>query len=89
MLFTVDKTLLTLPKRQILDSSKPKAFVDDNSKFDENSGKFYKQVENTGKKEKLLITSNFSFSHSVFYRPLPQTHKNKGLFGKGLNNANF
>ena len=36
-------------------------------------------------KEKLLVTSNFSFSHSVFKRLVLQTHKNKGLFGKGLN----
>ena len=36
-------------------------------------------------KEKLLITSNFSFSRSVFKRLLLQTHKNQGLFGKGLN----
>ena len=36
-------------------------------------------------KEKLLIASNFSFSHSVFKRPVLQTRKNQGLFGKGLN----
>ena len=35
-------------------------------------------------KEKLLVTSNFSFSHSVFKRHIPQTRKNQGLFGKGL-----
>ena len=35
-------------------------------------------------KEKLLITSNFSFSHSAFKRPLLQTRKNQGLFGKKL-----
>ena len=35
-------------------------------------------------KEKLLVTSNFSFSHSVFKRLLLQTHKIQGLFGKGL-----
>ena len=35
-------------------------------------------------KEKLLVTSNFSFSHSVFKRLILQTHKNQGLFGKGL-----
>ena len=35
-------------------------------------------------KEKLLITSNFSFSHSVFKRRVLQTRKNQGLFGKGL-----
>ena len=48
-----------------------KEFADDNFKFDENGGKFY-------------ITSNFSFSHSVFKRLLQQTHENKGLFEKGL-----
>ena len=35
-------------------------------------------------KEKLLVTSNFSFSCSVFKRLVMQTHKNQGLFGKGL-----
>ena len=35
-------------------------------------------------KEKLLVTSNFSFSLSVFRRLVLQTHKNQGLFGKGL-----
>ena len=35
-------------------------------------------------KEKLLVMSNFSFSHSVFKRTVLQTRKNQGLFGKGL-----
>ena len=35
-------------------------------------------------KEKLLVTSNFSFSHNVFKRLVLQTRKNQGLFGKGL-----
>ena len=35
-------------------------------------------------KEKLLVTSNFSFSHSVFKKVLMQTRKNQGLFGKEL-----
>ena len=35
-------------------------------------------------KGKLLVTSDFSFSHSVFKRLVLQTRKNKGLFGKGL-----
>ena len=34
--------------------------------------------------EKLLVTSNFSFSRSVFKRPLLQTRKKQGLFGRGL-----
>ena len=36
-------------------------------------------------KEKLLVPSNFSFSHSVFKGLVLQTRKNQGLFGKGLN----
>ena len=36
-------------------------------------------------KEKLLITSNFPYTHNVFKRHILQTGKNKGLFGKGLN----
>ena len=35
-------------------------------------------------KEKLLVTSNFSFSHSVFKRLVLQTCKQQGLSGKGL-----
>ena len=35
-------------------------------------------------KEKLLVTSNFSFSQSVFKRIELQTRKNLDLFGKGL-----
>ena len=35
-------------------------------------------------KEKLLVTSNFSVSHSVFKRFILKTRKNQGLFGKGL-----
>ena len=35
-------------------------------------------------KEKLLVTSNFSFSHDVFKKSVLQTRKNKGLLGNGL-----
>ena len=38
-------------------------------------------------KEKLLIMSNFSFSHGVFKRLVLPTCKNQGLFGKGLSSA--
>ena len=74
------------PKQQILNSSKLKEFADDNFKFDENGKKLSERVENTVGKSKLLVTSNFSFSHSVFKRLVLQTRKNQGLFGKGLNN---
>ena len=48
-------------------------------KMAENSQKGKKTLRG---KEKLLITSNFSFSHSVFKRTEFQTRKWKGLFGK-------
>ena len=35
-------------------------------------------------KEKLLVTSNFSFSHSVFKRLVSQGHQNGSLYGNGL-----
>ena len=45
-------TLNPLPDNKILDRSKLKKFADDNFKFDENSRKFSKRVENTvGKRE--------------------------------------
>ena len=47
----------------------------------ESSSKGYKTL---WEKEKMLVTSNFSFSHSVFKRLLLQTYKNQGQFGKGL-----
>ena len=46
------KDTYLFPKRQILDSSKLKEFADDNSKFEGNGRKFFKQVGNTvGKRE--------------------------------------
>ena len=60
-------------------------FADDNVKFDDTGSKFSKRVKNAvGKKEKLLVMSNFSNSRSVFKRLPLQTCENKGLFGKGL-----
>ena len=35
-------------------------------------------------KKKLLVTSNFFFSYSVFEKLVRQTRKNQDLFGKGL-----
>ena len=74
---------ITLSKRQNLDSSNVKEFADYNLKFDE---KFSKRREKTlWEKEKLLVTSIFSFSYSVFKKLLLHTLENQGLFGKGLN----
>ena len=53
----------SFPKRQILDSSKLKEFALDNSmEMADSSPKGQKTLWET---EKLLVTSNFSFSHSV------------------------
>ena len=73
------------PKRQILDSSKLKELADNDFKFDENGRKSIQMGRKHWEKEKLLITSKFSFSHGVFKILLLQTRKNQGLFGKGLN----
>ena len=45
---------------------------------------FPNQYKTLREKEKLLVTSNFSFSRNVFKRPVLQTSKNQGLCGKGL-----
>ena len=52
----------------------------------ESSPKWYKKKKqkNAWEKEKLLVTSNFSFSHSASKTFVLQTRKSNGLFGKGL-----
>ena len=44
-----------------------------------------KELKTLWEKEKLLVMSNFSFSHSVLKRLLLQIHKNQSLFRKGIN----
>ena len=53
------------------------------------AGSSLKGKKTLWEKEKLLIMSNFSFSHSVFKRPVLQTRKNLGLFGKVLRHLTF
>ena len=48
-----------------------------------------KEKKTLWEKEKLLVTRNFSFPHSVFKRLVLQTRKNQGLFGKGLKNHDY
>ena len=49
-------------------------------------GNISKRVENTVGRGNIgcFITSSFYFFHRVFKRLVPQTSKNRGLFGKGL-----
>ena len=74
-----------ITRRQILDSSKLKEFTDNNFKFDENGRKVLIQIgRKLWEKEKLLVTSNFSFSHSVFKRLVSQGRQKVSLCGNGL-----
>ena len=68
-------------KQQNLDSSKLKDFADDNLmlKMAEASPKGLKTL---WEKEKLLVSSNFTFP-TVFKRLVLQTCKNRSLFGEG------
>ena len=82
--------VLTTPKLTLSQTTNSKPFqteevADNNSKFDENGGKFSKLENKTlWEKQKLFIASNFSFSYSVSKRLVLQTHKKQRLFGKGL-----
>ena len=64
-------------KRQILYTSKFEEFADDNFKCDNNGRKFSEWAENTVGKGEIA-------RYSVLRRLMLQTHKNQGLFGKGL-----
>ena len=68
------------PKQQILYSSKLKEFAVDNFKFDENSRKFSKWVENTVGKE-IARYEQFLLFQQCF-----QKTSTAGSFGKGLHN---
>ena len=59
----------SLPNDKILGWSIFKAFADDKIKVGENLKTVYGRVENIVGKEKMLVTSIFSFSHNVFKRP--------------------
>ena len=72
------------PKRQTLDRSKLNESAENNFKFGKMAEISLNGQKTLWAKEKLVVTSNFSFSHSVFKRLILQTRKNKSLFGKGL-----
>ena len=76
-----EKVAYLFSKGQILDSSKPKEFADDNFNFVENGRKFSKWVENTVGKGEIAHYKQFLHSNSVFLRLILQTSKNQGLFG--------
>ena len=72
------------PKRQILDSSKPKEFPDDKFKFYENDRKFSKWVENTVGKGEIARYEQFLLFPSVFSEDLYRRQvKSRACLGKG------
>ena len=76
---------LTLSQLTILDSFKVKEFADDNFKCDGNGRNFLRRVEkHCGKRRNCLLRAVSLFPCSVFKRLELRTHKNQGLFGKGL-----
>ena len=70
-------------KQQILGPSKLKEFADNNIRFDENGGKFYKRVENTGQRMNysLRVISPFPtvFTKDLYCRQA----KTRACLGKG------
>ena len=55
-------------RRQIVDASKLKDFADDNSKFEENDGKFSKRRENTVGKGEIARYEQFLLSPQCFQK---------------------
>ena len=78
--------LNSLPNDKFLDWSKLNAFADDKINFKLKT-KFLGGCEKTLRgKEKMLVTSIFSFCHYVFKKLLFQGRQKSGLCGKGLMN---
>ena len=80
-----DKILiLTLPKQQILDSSKLKEFADDNFEFVETGRKASKRVENTVGKGEVARYEQFLLFLIVFSKDLCCRHvKTRACLGTG------
>ena len=64
----------SLPNDKIFDLSKFKAFADDNLNVYQKLKFALGRVANIVGKEKMLVTSIFSFSHNVSKRPICQGH---------------
>ena len=90
MIFVKKKTrFLPLPDDKILNGSNFKQSEDDNFKFDENSRKFFKQVENTVGKGEIALYEQFLlfplFSKGLF----PRGIKRCRCVGIGLNRVSL
>ena len=63
----------SFPHDKILDQIKLKALADDKLNVTKMIISVFDRGENIVKKGEIVCTSNFSFSHNVFKRPLSQT----------------
>ena len=70
---------LTLPKQQILDSSRLKAFADNNFRFDENGRKFFMGVENTMGKGEIALYEQFLLFQQCFQKTCTADTLKQGL----------
>ena len=70
------------PTRPILDSSKLKAFADDNFKFDEIGRKFFKRAENTVGKGEIARYEQFLLFPQCFQKT--RTADTRACFRNGL-----
>ena len=70
----VQMIMNSLPNDNFLDWSKLKTFADDESNLVEKLNLFWQGYKTLWKKEKMLVTSIFSFSHNVFKSLLSKVH---------------
>ena len=73
------------PHDTILDQTKLKASADDQLDVTKTIIYVFDRIENIVRKEEIVCTSNFSFSHNVFKRLLSQTRQKVSLSGNGIN----
>ena len=73
--------LRVFPKRQILDSSKPKEFADDNFEFVKNGGKYLIMVENTVGKGEIARNEQFLLFPLRFSKDFYCRHVKSRYFG--------
>ena len=81
---TLKEPINPLPDDKILVSSKLKQIADDISKCIKNEKKSHIGQKTLWEKEKLLVSSNLSFSHNVFHSYISLVRRSAALCGNGL-----
>ena len=78
-----------LPDNNFLDWTRLKAFADNKLNAGNLKISVFEMLETLWEKEKMLVTSIFSFSHNVFKSHLFQGCQKSGLCGEELNDSFF